>query len=450
MTDRINESKKCGIYHCLSKAEGDADGGLRTKGIYKTDNEAYPLVTYITVVYNRVNTILSCMRSVWDQNYPNIEYIIIDGNSTDGTRKLIEENADKIDYYIIQPDTGIYNAMNKGITLAAGKLICFMNSDDQCMPGATEKVVQLYRQTGADVICGSRVLTQEGKRVYEVKYPRYCIPRSVFRYVQMFHQSTYAKPEVFDTVGFFDEQYSLLADWIWEAGSIDAGFKICFTDEELCKFSYDGASCKGIYERDEEWEAWALRTFPQLKKKDAQFFINCLDRGRHPLFDLGMLNKTSKQYWNDGDFGRTYYATVLDACMEQCTDIRLMSEGKESYIERKIKKFKLIELLNIYNFSELTKWLDDELNKVCNGNGNVSKKDIEKLVFVRRCLNQIFYSLYIMRKRREGTSRLDRLLRVLYYTLSKCVSRNVFLSRKFYIILRMVWYYTFKGKFVEN
>ena len=136
--------------------------------------------------------------------------------------------------------------------------------------------------------------------------------------------------------------------------------------------------------------------------------------------------------------------------MEQCTDIRLMSEGKESYIERKIKKFKLIELLNIYNFSELTKWLDDELNKVCNGNGNVSKKDIEKLVFVRRCLNQIFYSLYIMRKRREGTSRLDRLLRVLYYTLSKCVSRNVFLSRKFYIILRMVWYYTFKGKFVEN
>lgn len=444
------EEKKCGIYRILSKADGDTDGGLRTKGIYKTDNEDYPLVTYITVVYNRVNTLLSCMKSVWEQDYPNIEYIIIDGNSTDGTKKLIEENADKIDYYISQPDTGIYNAMNKGITLASGRLICFMNSDDQCMPEAAKKVVQLYRQTGADIICGSRELTQGGERVYEVKYPRYPIPRSVFRYVQMFHQSTYVKPEVFDTVGFFDERYSLLADWIWEAGSIDAGFKICFTDEELCKFSYDGASCKGIYKRDEEWEMWALRTFPQLEKKDAQFFIYCLDRGRHPLFDLEMLNKIASRYWGDQEFRRTYYATVLDACMEQCTDIGLMGNGKEAYIERKIEKYRLGEELNIYNFSDLTKWLDEELVKVCNENTNVLQEDIEKLVIVRRCLNRIFYSLYIKRKQGDKASKLDRLLRVSCYTLSKCVSKNVLLSRKFYTTLRMVWYYSFKGKFVEN
>ena len=154
--------------------------------------------------------------------------------------------------------------------------------------------------------------------------------------------------------------------------------------------------------------------------------------------------------WGDQEFRRTYYATVLDACMGQCTDIGLMGDGKKAYIEKKIEKYRLGKELNIYNFSDLTKWLDEELVKVCNENKNVLQEDIEKLVIVRRCLNQIFYSLYIKRKQGDKASKLDRLLRVSCYTLSKCVSKNVFLSRKFYTTLRMVWYYSFKGKFVEN
>lgn len=441
--------RKCGIYKTLTKEKNDTDGGLRTKGIYKSDSDEYPLITYITVVYNRVNTLSACMESVWAQQYPNIEYIIIDGNSTDGTKELIEKNADKIDYYISQPDTGIYSAMNKGVTLAAGRLICFMNSDDQCMPGAAEKVIELYRRTNADIICGGRKLTQGGKNVYEVKYPRYSIPKSVFRYVQMFHQSTYVKPEVFNSVGYFDEQYSLLADWVWEAGSIDAGFQICFSDEELAKFSYDGASCQGIYKRDEEWELWAQRTFPQLKKKDAQFFIYCLDRGRHPLFDLKMLNKVAVQYSDDADFRKTYYATVLLACMEQCTDIQLTGTGKERYIEKKINKYKLFESIGVQNFQDLMEWLDVKLKYSCDKNKNIVWKDVEKLVDVRKCLNQIFYYLYITRKQEADSSKLDRILRIMCYTVSKCASKSVFLSRRFYTTLRAVWYYSFHGKFVE-
>lgn len=442
--------RKCGIYQTLPKTERDLDGGLRTKGIFKTDSEDYPLITYITVVYNRVNTLLACMQSVWSQDYPNIEYIIIDGASTDGTVELIEKNADKIDYYISQPDTGIYNAMNKGVLLASGRFICFMNSDDQCMPGAAGKVAELFRETKADIICGSRELTQGGERVYEVKYPRYCVPKSVFRYVQMFHQSTYVRPEVFDTVGFFEEQYSLLADWIWESGSIDAGFHICFTDEELAKFSYDGASCQGIYKRDKEWEEWVQKSFPKLKKKDARFFIYCLDRGRHPLFDLKMLNKVAVQYFDDRDFRRTYYATVLLACMEQCTDIKLMGKGRETYIEKKLKRFKLEEKLNIHDFYTLVKWLDEKLMEVCHNNADVSWKDVEQLTGVRKYLNQIFYHLYITRAQKEDASKLDRMLRVMCYTMSKCVSKNIFFSRRFYTALRAVWYYSFKGKFVES
>lgn len=442
--------KNCGIYRIFPKSESDSDGGLRTKGIYKEDSDALPLITYITVVYNRVDTLLACMESVWNQEYSNIEYIIIDGNSCDGTKELLAKNEDKIDYYISQPDTGIYNAMNKGIALASGRLICFMNSDDQCILGAAERVVELYRQTKADIICGSRQLVQEGKCVYEVKYPRYCVPQSVFRYIQMFHQSTYVKPEVFDTVGFFDEQYSLLADWIWESRSIDAGFQICFTDEELAKFSYDGASCQGIYKRDEEWEVWVQRTFPQLKKKDVQLFLYCLDRGRHPLFDLKMLNKVAFPYAAHEDFRRTYYATVLLVCIEQCTDIGLMKKGKDIYIQKKINKFQLQNIVGVSDFNELTKWIDNKLVNVCNKDMDVLWEDIEQLENVRECLNQIFYYMYMIKRQKVDSSKLDRILRIMCYTVSKCVSKNVFLSRKFYITLRAVWYYLFKGKFVES
>lgn len=442
--------KKCGIYKTFPAKENFIEGGLRLEGVYKQRQKDYPLITYVTVVYNRVNTLQKCMESVLNQDYPYIEYIVIDGGSTDGTRELIQNYTDQIDYYFSQPDKGIYDAMNKGVMLANGDLICFINSDDQCKPMAASKVAEIYRKTGADIICGSRELVSNEKRLYEVKYPRYAIKKSVFRYVQMFHQSTYATPEVFDTVGYFEEKYTLLADWIWESKSIDAGFKIQFSDEELAQFSYDGASCQGIYKRDEEWEIWAKDTFPQLSQRDVNFFIYCLDRGRHPLFDLKMVNKVAFKYFDNDDFKQTYYATVLLACIEQCTDISIMDKNNNHYLERKIQHYKLNEKFEINNFQGLVDWLDHTLTDVCNGKVIITPNALEEMVDLRRFLNQTFYYLYMHKEQKADASKLDRLLRIMCYTVSKMSSRSVFLSRKFYTTLRAVWYYSFKGKFVEN
>ena len=73
--------KKCGIYQTFPAKENFIEGGRRLKGEYKQGNKDYPLITYITVVYNRVNTLQQCMESVLNQDYPNIEYIVIDGAS---------------------------------------------------------------------------------------------------------------------------------------------------------------------------------------------------------------------------------------------------------------------------------------------------------------------------------------------------------------------------------
>lgn len=443
-------NKKCGIYTTFPKSAGDIEGGLRTKGIIKGDLEEYPLLTYVTVVYNRIDTLQRCMESVWNQNYPNIEYIIIDGNSTDGTKELIIENEEKIDYFISQSDGGIYNAMNKGIMLANGRLICFMNSDDQCTQDAAQKVVDIYKCTYADVICGSRELVENGKIVHEIQYPRFPVKHSVFRYIQMFHQATYAVSEVFDKVGYFDERYALLADWIWESHSIDAGFHIVFSNEKLVRFSYDGTSRQGIYERDKEWVRWGVETFPEIEERDISFFIYCLDRNRHPLFDLEMLNRVAFRYFYVEGFAEAYYETVLLICIEQCAEISAMSKSDDKYIEKKMQQLSFREGNAGNSLSALRSWLECNIMTAYENGIQVreAEKNLADLVKVRRTLNKIFYITYL-----KGQSKhwgLDRFIRIMCYTLSKLVAQNEFCSRRLYVIMRTIWYYFFKTKFVEN
>lgn len=88
-------------------------------------------VTIITVCYNRKNTIEQAIKSVLDQNYNDIEYIVIDGNSKDGTKEIIESYKDRISHYISEPDKGMYDAINKGLKLATGDVIGLMHSDDE-------------------------------------------------------------------------------------------------------------------------------------------------------------------------------------------------------------------------------------------------------------------------------------------------------------------------------
>lgn len=87
-------------------------------------------ISIITVVFNGVKTIDSCIKSVLSQDYPFIEYIVVDGNSSDGTQEVVRSFGDKIKIFVSEPDKGIYDAMNKGISLASGEVIGLLNADD--------------------------------------------------------------------------------------------------------------------------------------------------------------------------------------------------------------------------------------------------------------------------------------------------------------------------------
>jgi len=135
-------------------------GGLRTQGYGKQSYSStaagdYPLVTVITVVYNNDRYLETTIKSIIEQSYSNIEYIIVDGGSSDRTLEIIRQYEDCLDYWISEPDKGLYDAMNKGIALAKGEIIGILNSDDLYFADTVTQVVEAYRQHRRCVIYGS-------------------------------------------------------------------------------------------------------------------------------------------------------------------------------------------------------------------------------------------------------------------------------------------------------
>lgn len=108
-----------------------AEGGLRLQGFFKTSSEDKPLITVVTVVYNGAKFLEDTIKSVIEQTYDNVEYIIVDGGSTDGTLDIIQKYQHAIDYWVCEPDKGIYDAMNKGANIASlNSWILFLGADD--------------------------------------------------------------------------------------------------------------------------------------------------------------------------------------------------------------------------------------------------------------------------------------------------------------------------------
>jgi glycosyltransferase involved in cell wall biosynthesis len=119
------------------------DGGLRKKNIFKKSFKDNPLITIITVVYNNEKFLEESIQSLHKQNYNNYEHIIIDGGSTDGTLDIIKKYESKVDYWCSEKDKGIYDAFNKGMQLAKGEYLGFLNSDD-CFSNNTLEILNRY------------------------------------------------------------------------------------------------------------------------------------------------------------------------------------------------------------------------------------------------------------------------------------------------------------------
>jgi glycosyltransferase involved in cell wall biosynthesis len=145
-------------------------GGKRLKGITPENSPDLPLITVVTAVFNGAKTLEATIQSVACQTYPHLEYIIIDGGSTDGTLDIIRKYEHAIDYWLSEPDKGVYDAMNKGITASTGSWLNFLNANDVLADSSTiDYVATRYLHDNARFIY-SDVLLRNKSNLTPQKY----------------------------------------------------------------------------------------------------------------------------------------------------------------------------------------------------------------------------------------------------------------------------------------
>jgi glycosyltransferase involved in cell wall biosynthesis len=194
-----------------------------------------PLVSIITVVRNGETTLERTIQSVISQEYRNLEYIVIDGASADGTCHVIKQYDHQIKYWISEPDTGISEAFNKGIRVASGSWINFLNSGDYFIDNqAISKASQFFDH--APIVTGF-------SKCGAVTLPRTRLHNSTAlrRRAKISHQASFVHRDVFDEIGLFDERYQIRMDYDFWLRALRK-YSFFMMDEALVNYSPIGIS----------------------------------------------------------------------------------------------------------------------------------------------------------------------------------------------------------------
>lgn len=182
-----------------------SDGGLRTKGCFKETMVQKPLVTIVTVVFNGEFFLEDTIKSVIYQSYDNVEYIIVDGGSTDGTLDIIRKYEHAIDYWVSEEDQGIYDAMNKGIQLASGDWINFMNAGDRFFDSNVLDSINFDSKSSKYILAGD--VEYDSGKVF------LALSGSMYMKNTIHHQGAFYPSLVFKKLGLYSTKFMILADY---------------------------------------------------------------------------------------------------------------------------------------------------------------------------------------------------------------------------------------------
>ena len=219
-------------------------------------------ISVVTVCYNAVSVLERTIKSVIAQSFPNIEYIIIDGGSTDGTIDVIKKYEDKISFWISEPDGGIYDAMNKGIKNANGDWIIFMNAGDLFYERDTLSKMSVHLNDAIDILRGNII------RVYDRFKVKSCgvvvqNPGIMDMIHNTFHhQACLIRKALFEQYGLYDTEYRLCADWKFFFDCVVLHHvKSCYVDITVASFRMDGASSVNTKKCAEEHSMYLQRVY---------------------------------------------------------------------------------------------------------------------------------------------------------------------------------------------
>ena len=184
------------------------EGGLRTKGYFKKSYDNKPLISVVTVVYNGEQHLEQTINSVLGQSYDNVEYIVIDGGSTDGTLEIIRKYKEQIDYWVSESDSGIYDAMNKGADVVTGEYMAFLNADDWYEIDTLTVISDNILEYKKDYFFGN-IDVYKNEKYHSTWLPK---PQKYKRAMPIYHPGLFVKTE-FLKANKFDTSYRIVSDY---------------------------------------------------------------------------------------------------------------------------------------------------------------------------------------------------------------------------------------------
>lgn len=208
-------------------------------------------ISLITVTFNAERTIERCVQSVINQSYPNIEYIIIDGNSTDNTGQIISKYSSHLQAFISEPDEGVYDAMNKGIKIATGDIIGMLNADDFFADDdILLKVADAFKQRSIQILYGDLdYVNAAGKVIRKWRSGNYA--KGAFNWGWMPpHPTFYCKKELYDKYGFYSLDYGTAADYeLMSRFMVKNNINASYFQRVMVKMQIGGKSNKSLSNR---------------------------------------------------------------------------------------------------------------------------------------------------------------------------------------------------------
>lgn len=233
-------------------------------------------ISIITPSYNQAQYLEECILSIIHQNYPSIEHIIIDGNSTDNSIEIIKKYNNHIKYWISEPDKGQSNAINKGLKLATGDIIAWINSDDKLYSNALHKINNAFQEHSFDIYCGATRLFNQKK--IQIVYPHQNdfllqLPSRM----PTPQPSVFFRKSVFEKTGFLNESlhYAMDMEYLLKTQILHS-FKISFTNEILSEYRLHPHS-KTVQHSIHFAHEWAQVFYSILKLLDLQSDIEKLN-----------------------------------------------------------------------------------------------------------------------------------------------------------------------------
>jgi glycosyltransferase involved in cell wall biosynthesis len=226
-------------------------------------NELPMKFSVVTISFNQGQYLEEALRSVLTQDYPAIEYIVVDPGSTDGSRELIGSFASQLQRVIFEPDKGAADGLNNGFQHASGDIFGFLNSDDVLLPGAMRSVAQAFAQdSDCDIVMGNGfIIDADGKRIRRIRAAGFTLGRYFYGGATWLQQATFFRRAAFEAVGGFNVHNRSCWDGELLIDMVRKGAKVKYLNQDLALFRLHAKSITGSRRHSEMMKADADRMF---------------------------------------------------------------------------------------------------------------------------------------------------------------------------------------------